>query len=291
MSIPERWRAGTAECPLCSGSSKLHAIVEDVPYFDCGGCDFIFADPRFLDRVDRGDPVRQYDQDYWATEVLSARTRSFGSSLARVAEAVLYTRVPIERFIDIGTGPGYLLDSLALYLPQNATRFFGVEKFPPPEEERTRHPNYRCSDLGELEESFQCGVCVEVLEHLTPTMARRLAVSLAKVSVDGSLFLFNTGLTDYVKREDPGYLDPYRRGHITCWSVKSARKIFEQSGFRVHQLRGKSWAFVVEYGSNDGYTPIEDRIWSAPDCNKKLLQDDTMGTVMYILGLESARAY
>ncbi len=197
-----------------------------------------------------------------------------------------------ERVLDIGSGPGFLLDALSTYLPSHRDRFYGVEKFPPVQAERTTHENYICADLRDVRMQFECGVCIEVMEHLTPAMAGNLASALATVSVPRSLFLFNTGLTAYVRDEDPGYLDPYGRGHITCWSVTSARKIFEKEGFIVHALPGKTWAFLVEKvaASDDGQA-VRDRIWSVVEQNRELLSDASMGNVMYILGLESARAY
>ncbi len=280
-------------CPLCGSPAGHYTVVDGVDYHECEECDFIFADNELLQRVDAGEPLRHYDAQYWDSELESARSRSFGSSLARVAEAMLYCRIPVERFIDIGTGPGYLLDALAAYLPSQRNTFYGVEKFPPVREERTSHPNYLCSDLAEVQGSFECGVCIEVLEHLTPAMARSLAEAMYRISVPGSLYLFNTGLTEYVRRDDPGYLDPYVRGHITCWSVDAARRIFGASGFEVHAIPGKTWAFLVERPLDSGQAEagIGDRIWTALPENKALLSDPSMGNVMYILGLESARAY
>lgn len=283
----------TAPCPLCGDAAPHHCDVAEVAYHGCLTCDFIFADPDLLARIDQGIATREYDEHYWAAELASARQRSFGSSMARLAEALLYCTVPVERFIDIGTGPGYLLDAVARYLPHSAHRFYGVEKFPPLPQYRTKSDNYLVSDLADLGVKFQCGLCVEVLEHLTPAMARSIAQALAEVSEPGSLYLFNTGLTDYVRNEDPGYLDPFFRGHITCWSVAAARRIFEPFGFQVHALQGKSWAFIVEMPGDSPRTALAmaDRIWTPEAENVNILTSEDIGEVMYILGRESARAY
>lgn len=280
-------------CPLCATASSSFREVSGVMYYLCRRCDFIFAAPDLLARIDGGTFAREYDDNYWRAELDAARVRSFGSSLARVAEAILYCTLPVNRFIDIGTGPGYLLDALQFYLPSSAHRFYGVEKFPPIREHRTGSANYLVADLADLDVTFECGVCVEVLEHLTPSMAHGLAAALAKVSVPGSLYLFNTGLTDYVRDEDPGYLDPFMRGHITCWSVPAARMVFEPHGFVVRPLSGKTWAFVVEMPGDSPRMQIflQDRIWSAEQENIALLVDQRLGELMYILGRESARAY
>ncbi len=281
------------DCLLCSLPATPFRVVDGVQYFECSACDFIFADPVLIAAIDAGNSPREYDEDYWRSELESARDRSFGSSLARLGEALLYCSVPVRKFIDIGTGPGFLLDAVERYLPASSSQFYGVEKFPPDPAFRSSHANYVCADLGDMGMTFECGVCVEVIEHLTPAMARSLAGSLRKAATPGSLFLFNTGLTDYVRHEDPGYLDPFLRGHITCWSVTAAQKVFAVHGFKVLPLPGKSWAFVVEYPSDDPKqdVPLQDRIWTAPQANVDLLTDGSMGTVMHILARESARAY
>ncbi len=281
----------SANCPLCGATPSRHGEIQGVDYFSCSSCDFIFADPELLRSVDAGEPLRRYDAEYWQNELASARERSFGSSLARAAEAILYCRIPVNRFIDVGTGPGYLLDAMSTYLPSHRDRFFGVEKFPPADGYCTSHPNYLRADLRDVGMPFECGVCIEVIEHLTPAMAANLASALAASSVPGSLFLFNTGLTEYVRKEDPGYLDPYGRGHITSWSVTAARKVFEKEGFVVHPVPGKTWAFVVEKPGPKTSGTVRDRIWTAPAENRQLLTDPAMGEVMYILGRESALAY
>ena len=61
-------------------------------------------------------------------------------------------------------------------------------------------------------------------------------------------------------------------------------------GFRVLRLRGKSWALLLEYAREDRTAP-EDRIWSAPPENVALLRDPERGSVLHLLGMETARAY
>lgn len=281
------------KCPLCSSRSRVFRPVDGVTYFECADCEFIFADPKLLDKADSGEALREYDSSYWEKELASARDRSFGPALARVAETILYARRPIENFIDICSGPGYLLDALQLYLPNSAERFFGVELYPPAPEFRSKHPNYKVGGLDSLDSTFQAGVCIEVLEHLTPNMATKLASDLARVSDPEAFYLFNTGLVSYVKNEDPAYLDPYGRGHITCWSVSAARRIFEPVGFSVMPVPGKTWAFGVEFvnPSASQSANLTDRIWTALPENKSLLTDPLTGSLMYILGIDTARAY
>jgi hypothetical protein len=227
-----------------------------------------------LERVDAGEQIWKYEEDYWKAEVL------------------LYARTPVSRFVDIGTGPGYLLDAITMYLPASSHRFYGVERFPPAEEFRTKHENYIIAELRNVRLKFQAGVCIEVLEHLTPKMARRLGEDLATISEPGSIYIFNTGLVDYVEQEDPGYLDPFRRGHLISWSVEAVSMIFGPFGFSVLPIPGKAWAFIVEYkGESLAGENLVDRIWTARQENVAILNDPIAGSVLHVLGLDTARAY
>lgn len=59
-----------------------------------------------------------------------------GESLTRVGEALLYCQRPVKRFLDVGTGPGYLLDELANQYPGRPDLFYGVALLP----RRSEHP-------------------------------------------------------------------------------------------------------------------------------------------------------
>lgn len=277
-------------CPICDSKRTTDwGVVDSYPYFQCRSCTSIYIEPSVMQAMDAGQPVVEYSTDYWVMERTAARERSFGSSLARVAEVILYARRPIRRFLDIGSGPGFLLDALATYLPASQSTFFGVEMFPPAE--HSLHPNYVVGSVGTMEGVFEAGCCIEVIEHLTPSMLDALFSQLASVSTQGSLFLFNTALPEFVNNEDRGYLDPKRRGHIVSYGLPALSDMAGRHGFRLLPLRGKSWAFCLEYGEPLSRDAPEDRIWSALPENRQLLFDPQMGSAMYILGLESARAY
>jgi len=271
------------QCGVCGAEASVFTVIDQFEYGDCTACGSLAVDARVIAEIDGGKALRSYDTDYWRSELAAARERAYGAGLARVAEAVLYTSRPIEKFIDIGCGPGYLLDALAAYLPARSL-FYGVERFPPPD--HTRHQNYRVGGLSDLDFMCDSGVCIEVLEHLTPRMAGHLASDLAARSRPGALYLFNTGMPQFVKSEDPGYLDPVGRGHIVSWGEAALRNLFEPLGFRVH--RARSWAFAVEFQPFDDRA-LADRIWNSP--NASMLRDPVMGDLMFLVGRESARVY
>lgn len=118
------------QCIVCEdGKTKYFQKIDDVDYFQCVSCQSIHADAAFIETV--YSKKQHYDENYWGAECAAARERSFGSSLNRVAEVFLYARIPIVKFVDIGSGPGYLLDSLSIVMPEHSDMFYGVELYPP----------------------------------------------------------------------------------------------------------------------------------------------------------------
>src|SRR5688572_9444278 len=98
------------QCPVCDSSNvNLFKEVKEYAYFKCISCNVIFLSPEILNKIDAGFGLIDYSSSYWSEELKAARERSWGPALARVAELFLYARLPIRKFIDIGSGPGYLL--------------------------------------------------------------------------------------------------------------------------------------------------------------------------------------
>lgn len=273
-------------CPVCSsGSSAFHASIDGYDYLQCGACGSLHVDSSVLREMDAGTSPRLYDEAYWTEELRSARERATGIGLVRTGEAILYATRPVRRFLDIGAGPGYLLDELTKQFPQMVDLFHGVELFPP--DEHTNHPNYHIGEIGELNQVFDGGVCIEVVEHLTPRMLGGLVSGLAKVSAPGSLWLFNTGMPDYVLTQDPHYLDPLHRGHIVSYGLRGLMHIFEPHGFRISLVPGKNYAFVAEFNPADQKADFEQRFCHPLVENKALLEQSGL---MYLAAFESARS-
>jgi SAM-dependent methyltransferase len=280
-------------CPVCySDDIKLFKEVASMSYYICKFCDVIFISPEVLAQIDAGKGVINYTETYWKEELSAARERSWGSALARVAEVFLYARIPIRKFIDIGSGPGYLLDALQYQLPSSIDIFYANEIFPPPAEYCTSNKNYFKGNLAELEFTFDAGCCIEVIEHLTPAMVRKLFYDLAAKSKENSIYIFNTGLSPFIKNENINYLDPFVRGHIMGWSENGLQILARSSGFQILPIPGKTWAFIAEYRpTHDFKNDLADRIWKALRENVDVLKDKKTGELLYILGLDTARAY
>jgi len=280
-------------CPVCdSGDTSLFKTVNEYAYYQCTSCKVLFIAREILDKMDKGEFLIEYSHNYWRDELKAAKERSWGATLARVAELFLYARLPIRNFIDIGAGPGYFLDAINYQLPSSDNIFHAEELFPPAKEFCTNSKNYHIGSLLDLNFQFDAGCCVEVVEHLTPNMLRGMLSDIAKKSIKNSIYIFNTGLVDYIINEDIDYLDPIVRGHVMGWSIPALQHIAEPLGFKIIPIPGKTWAFIAEYLPDHGFEhPLSDRIWTALPENLEILKDRQTGNLMYILGIETARAY
>lgn len=273
-------------CPICTtGVSAFFESIDGYDYMRCTHCGSLHIASDVIAEIDGGRSTRLYDEAYWQEELRAARERAAGAALVRAGEAILYARREVKRFLDIGTGPGYLLDELARHFPARSDMFYGVELFPPAE--HSLHPNYRVGEVAELDVMFDAGTCIEVIEHLTPRMLARLVGSLSKVSNPGSTWFFNTGMPDYVINEDRGYLDPLHRGHIVSYSLMGLTDIFEKHGFKVQAVPGKSYAFLAEFQPADEPDDFSRRIYHPLPENKSLLEQSCL---LYQAAFESARA-
>lgn len=277
----------SVDCPICpSGHSQLYGLIDGYSYFTCDGCGSIHIDPAVIETLDAGGSVLgDYTDDYWQRERIGAIERASGVSLCLLAEAVLYCRRPVRRFLDVGAGPGFLLREVQRLVDPDADVFHGIEKYPPPY--AVACPNFQLGDIHDVEGKFDGGVCIEVVEHLTPAMLDGLLHGLALVSEPGSLWLFNTGMPDYVRNEDPAYLDPVRRGHIISWSLAGIRPYFERHGFEVHAMPARTFGFIVERLPAE---PVDFaiRIYNPLDENRALLQRCGL---LYQAAFETARSY
>src|SRR5687768_16284943 len=129
-------------CPCCfSKKVQLLKNSSGYDYYQCLNCHSLYIDVEYLKKIDEGFNIVKYEEGYWKEELESARLRSYGPALARLAEAIYYCRIPINRFLDIGTGPGYILDAVTKLLPDHADIFYGVELFPPDPQFRTKSKN------------------------------------------------------------------------------------------------------------------------------------------------------
>ena len=277
----------SVDCPICvSGLSAGYAEIDGYAYFTCAQCGSIHIDPDVIGMLDAGGSlVGDYTEEYWQQERVGAIERASGVSLCRAGEAILYCRRPVRRFLDLGAGPGILLQELHRLIDPQAEIFHGVEKYPPPY--AAAGQNFHIGGIEVLQGRFDAGVCIEVVEHLTPRMLDGMLAELATVSEPGSLWLFNTGMPSYVRDEDPAYLDPRRRGHIISWSLAGLSPYFEAHGFRVSALPGRSFGFFVEFKPSES-PEFDARLYHPVPENLLLLQRNGL---LHQASFEAARSY
>jgi hypothetical protein len=276
-------------CPVCLLSSETKILELNKLFRECIRCDFFFI-PSIDCEFNLGKSNNSYDDSYWSSELESARERAYGICMARTAEVFVLSTRPIQNFLDIGTGPGYFLDAISKYLPDSEVNFFGVELYPPDILHRSIHPGYKVGWLDQfLDNSIDGGICVEVLEHLTAVQVKELFAMLYIKATDRATFIFNTGLTDYVRKEDNAYLDPRIRGHISIWSIKAIRRLIGDLGWTVSAILNRNWAFLVEKGPKFE-KDISRRIWQTLPENMELLGGKSNSKLLYLLGRDSLRA-
>jgi len=275
------------KCPICSGTKKLKSVdySQAKGYICCSKCDFIFWSIN-----NTLDSSHEYGAEYWQMELNSAYERSWGISIQRASEVFLLCRKKISTFVDIGTGAGYFLDAIDYYIPNSTVQFTGIELYPPALEFRSKHPGYAIGWLEKYEnESIDAGICVEVLEHLTADQVASLFHDLYLKASNDAFFIFNTGLTNYVRNEDPDYLDPYTRGHISIWSTKAIRELLGDSGWKIHEFPHRSWAFIAEKSVNN-QIDLDSRIWDINPQNLETLTGELKSNLLYLLARDGLRA-
>lgn len=278
-------------CPICLSLKCIDVFLECTVgnFFECKSCDFIFFHSDVGTTSSLGNSI-DYKDLYWAEELEASKNRAFGVSIARAAEVFILARKPIKNFLDIGTGPGFFLDAILKYLPDSDATFLGVEMFPPEIQFQTTHPGFRTGWLDQFDdESIDGGICIEVLEHLSSSEVKDLFSLLFIKATNGATFMFNTGLTEYVKNEDMAYLDPTVRGHISIWSVNALRKLVGHEGWTFSPIPNRSWAFLAEK-CPESQVDLSTRVWSPVPENVKALCGSSNSQLLYLLGRDSLRA-
>ncbi|MCW5579978.1 MAG: hypothetical protein KIS72_01360 [Luteimonas sp.] len=185
-------------CVICGENSPHYRDVDGYAFHACSGCGSIHVDPELIHLMDQGKgPVGKYEKDYWEQERLAAVERAAGLALCRAGEAILYCRRPVRRFLDSRHRPGLPAAQAALscLIPRarSSTAWRSSRAAL-----RRCGPGFHHGDLSELEGKSDAGVCIEVVEHLTPRMLEGIAAGLARVSQPDSL-LFNTECPEYVQ--------------------------------------------------------------------------------------------
>ena len=280
-------------CPVCHSESKQYSCIDGYNYFNCDTCDLIYIDPKIIFMTDNGNSIVNYDETYWKNEISSAKARAYNDSVGRLTELMYYAKIPIKTIVDIGTGPGYLLDFVHKNMQHLDDKFYGIEKYPPHVDYQTKSNNYFIGEVKDFYKSIDAGVCIEVIEHLTPLMFKNLLLQLKNKSNKNAIYMFNTGLSSMVKNGNNQYLDPIRRGHIISWSIKAVKHLAHKYKFSVREIEGKNFAFVLEFDVDSKHIKenIIDRVWSPLEENLNLLRSDNLGDLLVTFGRSQVREF
>jgi hypothetical protein len=277
-------------CPICLSlhEIKIYSTLPTGHFNECLNCDYMFFSS-FNQKKTETSKLEAYQDLYWLEEISAAKERAFGISIARASEVFILSSIPIKTFLDIGTGPGYFLDAVNKYLPDSSITFLGVEKFPPGSEFQTKNPGFRTGWLEQFkDESIDGGICIEVIEHLSATEVLQLFNLLYVKSSKGATYIFNTGLTDYVRKEDSDYLDPEIRGHISIWSIRALKILLADTGWTFSPIRNRTWCFMVEKEIEID-VDLDTRIWRPLSKNIEALCGESNSKLLYLLGRDSLR--
>ena len=280
-----------AICPVCASLSNVYEKILGFEYFSCSGCGILHIDTTVLQEIDAGKQIVEYSPEYWAMELSAAEERSRSVGIIRLAEAIFLCRRSVQNVVDIGSGTGRLLEQFEGLLPNNVRRIWGVELFPPPTDQRTKSAQYVVGTIGSMAPMmFDAGLCMEVVEHLTPSMVLGMLKEISARSNDGACYVINTGLADFVRKEQPDYLDPTRRGHIVAWTVAAFNILGEPFGLTATALPGRAWAFLLEKTTNPA--DVESRLYAPLSENMCFLADGKDGmSLLSTAAAEAVRGY
>ena len=280
-----------ALCSVCECQSTIFTEISGYKYYECSGCGIIAIENSVLDDIDNGSQLVEYKSDYWQREAQAADERSRAEGILRLAEAIYLTQRPVDHVLDVGTGTGKLLDYIKPVLCTNSSRVWGVELFPPPIDERSRSSQYVTGLISDLQpKMFESGLCMEVIEHMTPKMVRELFRQLSLVSSPNACYYFNTALAFFVKNVDISYLDPTIRGHIVSWTVDGINHLCKEYGLTASVFPGRSWGFLVEKTLSP--VPFIERLHNPISENLNFLSDNKGSrSLLGVASAESIRGY
>ena len=83
--------------------------------------------------------------------------------------------------------------------------------------------------------------------------------------------------------------DPVKRADGLSLAVDKLERAY---AWLEGELAGKTWAYCLEFRSTTGAPArLSDRIWTPLAENRRMLHDSRMGSLMYVLAIDTARAY
>lgn len=169
MAAPAAWRVERCACPLCGADAPLATPYAEPPFAiaRCGGCGLWYLNPRLTVE----DTRRFYESDDYfgggsaGYADYGSQERSLRATFRRLLGALRARGATGGELLEVGCGPGYLLDEAGAFFDGRA----GVELSPAAAREaRARTGAEVFGGNAEIppDRRFDCVIATHVIEHI-----------------------------------------------------------------------------------------------------------------------------
>ncbi|SHK61347.1 Methyltransferase domain-containing protein [Shimia gijangensis] len=236
--VSAEWYVEECACPMCGRAESEATRYEQIPFKikRCSSCALWFLSPRLAEE----DAQQFYHSDaYFAGghgesgyEDYSVQERSLRATFRKFLKTIDAKAATGGAFLEVGCGPGYLLDEANSYFESLA----GVELSDKAAKQAASLTGARIyNDIEEIDDvpAFDCIVATHVIEHIyepvafVETLARRLkpggSIILAAPHM-GSLYRRIMG------RRWPSFKYPE---HVSFFDQKTLPDLFRRAGLEV----------------------------------------------------------
>ncbi|KPJ85076.1 hypothetical protein AMJ57_04385 [Parcubacteria bacterium SG8_24] len=247
-------------CPACGSESRADCPVvtqeadrrqnRSYTAFRCGRCNLLFLEDY------REDRSHLYDDDYgtWGRSagdreglVATVKRATFRRQLQRLMEVAALPSADGRRLLDVGTGPGYLLEAASglgfdVYgvEPSGYAADRAAERFP------GRVHRGRLSEAGFGDDVFDVVSLTDVLEHVSEPVT--LAAEVSRVLKPGGVALIITpNAASWTRRLMGRYWFQYKYEHVMYWDAASLRHLLDRTGLRLLSVENNRKWFSPAY--------------------------------------------
>lgn len=254
-------RAGSG-CVLCERAGRLRYVKGPARYWECPSCGLLYQDP-----LPAREEMRKFAEGEYAGGVYQeyVRARELKYATFRERLALLRTRLPTGRLLDVGCACGYLLD-VALEAGYDA---YGIEfataaAAQAPERVRPRITVGDADSAGRVAlGTFDVITAFDILEHLHDPL--RFLADLRVVLRRGGLLMLTTPDSRhplrFLMRARWPMLQPLQ--HTFLFSRRSMGLALERAGFQVAAIRSATKSLTLDYlaGQIAEHNPAVHRVY------------------------------
>jgi 2-polyprenyl-3-methyl-5-hydroxy-6-metoxy-1,4-benzoquinol methylase len=235
-------------CPLCdSARSSVHMDFPEIPVVKCAACGFIHSS-----RVLTGQSLTHYYENNFGSE-RQMQGQMVNASVNQVALGRLLDLRSVRRILDVGTGYGFLLKTLA----DSGHEVTGVELSR--QEAAFAHNslgvdvrNQLLADAGLQPGSFDLVTTFEVIEHI-PRPVEFLQELTAHVKPGGLLLVMTDNFEGRMAQAlGAGFPKWIPHSHISHFSPDTLRAALQRAGGLevVKAMSFTPWEFLARHAAN-----------------------------------------